>query len=198
MITCSKCGEEKAETEFYKRGRKSARFSFCIECFKISHKNSKIVARQTPGQPAEGIVIEYLKNMGIYAAPGKCSEWRWIDVVAWGCVLIEVKSSTLRPDNTYTFNFTPTQRIKGIQADLVVLLPIEEFENTFHVFRSNDPIFYKRDGTLRQAVDYKLFPKFYREGYETLTLEKMSKAKDDWGLIEEIRQRKIAKRFPNQ
>lgn len=195
MITCSKCGEEKPETDFYKRGRGSARFTFCIECFKTDQKKNKIVARQIPGQSAEYTVIEHLKSMGIYAAPGKCSEWRWVDVVAWGCVRIEVKSSTLYPDNTYVFTFTPRQRQRGIQSDLVVLLPIGDTETTFHVFKSNDPIFYKKDGTLRQSVEYQIFPKFYRKGYGTLTSEKMSDAKDNWGLIEDIRQRMIINRF---
>ncbi len=195
MITCSKCGEEKPEIDFYKRSKGMARFTFCVECFKTAQRKNKIIAREIPGQSAEHTVIEYLKSIGIYAAPGKCSEWRWVDVIAWGCVRIEVKSSTLYSDNTYVFSFTPNQQQRGIQSDLVVLVPIGEQETTFHIFKSDDLIFYKKDGTRRKSVEYQIFPKFYRKGYGTLTTERMSDAKDDWGLIEDIRQRMITNHF---
>ena len=112
--------------------------------------------------------IDILRSVGIYATSGKSSEWIHQDVVAWGRVRIEAKRSTLRGGRQYKFGFETQQRAGKIESHLVVLICDNGDQQTFHVFRSTDPVFYRKprkqglrqsDGGLKTAVCYEIAPK---------------------------------------
>jgi hypothetical protein len=53
-------------------------------------------------------VIDKLRSEGIYGVAGSASQYRWADVVVWGCIPIEVKTMNLEKGGS--FLFTPRQR----------------------------------------------------------------------------------------
>jgi hypothetical protein len=120
-IICSLCQQPKAVSEFYTRsGMPHLRYAWCIDCHKLKAKQQKKMPRHLSSVESETKLIEYLWCCGIPALPGKAIGHEYADVVAWGCVMIEVKSA--RPiDGTYHFNFTPLQQAKGLRGHVLVL-----------------------------------------------------------------------------
>src|SRR5262245_36882243 len=98
---CNKCGEEKPLEEFYtRRNTGDGYMNWCKECHKsVTYANTRHPKDKAVEMGATD-VIRKLQNLGIYAAPGKASVYQHVDVVAWGCVRIEVKSSHLRANKS--------------------------------------------------------------------------------------------------
>jgi len=106
-----------------------------------------------------------------------------VDVIAWGCVGIEVKRAVFRMPAGYTWTFSPQQK-QALQADVIALIADEDI----YLFPANHPVFY-RDGQRKDAVCY-LPEKMrkYRVSLRTgLTDSEMSKALNAWHLIEVYR-----------
>lgn len=188
---CVACKQPKDLSEYYPRGTSGYLCSECKDCMKARSKRQVSVDRKISVVPSEGDVITQLHVNGVPALPGKALHQQWADVIAWGCVLIEVKSSSLN-DRQFTFAFTASQRNGKLRGDLIVLVCRYEDKNTFHVFPSNHPMFYGKNGKLKTSVNWT--PDRNKQGKPSvLTDEMMVDAENRWQMVEDYRQRIAAR-----
>lgn len=150
---CNACGVEKPFSEFYARLEyrdpsnpptlPGHTISHCVSCMK-DHSSERL-HRTVPRTVTEQLAIQYLSSWGIYAAPGKSVYAADVDVVAWGCVWIEVKYALLKKGK-FTFSTTPKQQKKGFRGHIVML--ICDWGNnvrTYHLFDVDHAVFYIED-----------------------------------------------------
>lgn len=191
---CRVCKIEKPIDEFYEHnGRHENK---CKVCKRAKKKQYTAHDKRYSPNYGENLVIEKLKSMGIYAAPGKSSEWKHIDVVVWGCVKIEVKMANAKPNGSYQFSFA-SQSVRGLKSDLIVLIPLNEQGGTFHIFYPDHPAFFRTDNNIefarsatgrKNAVHFNPDRSCVKSTFgETLSPEVMAEHQNLWGLIEECR-----------
>lgn len=132
-------------------------------------------------------LIKRLASEGIYAEPGRLTQWKYIDVVAWGCVCIETKYANQKI--TGEFRWRIASRQSAIRGHLIILVCIHENgERTHHIFSAQHPVFYDNDGALKRGLVYKPDRQYDRSRYGlSMTSEIMDEHKDTWYLIEETR-----------
>lgn len=184
---CRSCGIEKPVNDFYVVSGTERYYDSCKECYKTRQRKAKYSPKTRAGHDGERLVINQLRSMGIYAAPGKSSEYRYVDVVAWGCVRIEVKYSSLA-GREYHWRFSNKQSKEGFRADIVVLVTADNQDNNFYVFLAEDQIFRRPDGKMKQGIEYTLNARVYPARFgESLTKELLAQHKDAWHLIEQQR-----------
>lgn len=183
---CSKCGEIKPLSEFYLRKRKGdpTPYTYCKSCKHLMTQRIQLSVKGTNNRlttvESQLRVIDRLKQFGIFAASGKASEYKWTDVVAWGCIPIEVKTATLDVNGQYVFSFTHSQVEKGTQSLFIVLVMLPpDAPPSFHVFPSDHPVFYA-NGKLKWRVPYTPGPK----SRSYLSNNLMGYYRDAWGQIE--------------
>lgn len=180
---CNFCKQDKPMSEFYDRQTR------CKACMAIVNKQRgkqrTVTALLNSVFGSEGQVIQELRARGIPAYPGKSVSYANVDVVAWGSVGLEVKSSK-DYGGYYQWGFTKQQNGR-LQADLIVLVmntPTVEF----FVFPANHPVFFI-NGKRKTAVSYQpdtRSPK-HHDRY-VMSAHDMAEAKDRWSLIEEAKQ----------
>lgn len=198
---CTKCKTPKPLTSFYMRSgftdpdEPGHRLSECIDCMRQRNYDEPCVHPTEPRAPTEVLVIDYLKAHGVSCLPGKAVHAAHVDVVAWGCVNIEVKYARYEPQYGsklgFKFTITPKQRERGFLAHVVVLVCDYGLPGlSFHLFPSKFIAFYK-EGRLKKGFDYipgrdkpekQLYP-----GIEVLTDLDMDTARDRLELIERAR-----------
>ncbi len=191
MKQCSVCGNLKSITEFSKRSHRNTVHTSCKECRRKKSKQYGHKHKTVEGNDGEKLVKAELLKHGIYAAPGKCSEFKNQDLVAWGCVRIEVKTSQLhsRKQNSDSYQFDlGDDKTKFNRTDIVVLVCMDTI--SFHVFESNHPTFY-HGGVLKKSVMYIPEPKHVKYPDRVLTKDMMENAQNKWEIIEEYRQKYI-------
>lgn len=187
-------GPELPATEEYFYVHKGAadRFQpYCKECWKAEGRRYRSRVgnkKDSPTNYGEGLVIAELKKHGIYAEKGAGGHHKYVDVVAWGCVRIEVKSS--RMSDRGRFEFTIGRRANAFHSHALIVLVCMYPDNTttFHVFRPEHPVFYRR-GQLKRGVMFIPDAK-NRKGRRyglPLTDELMAEHQDRWDMIEECR-----------
>jgi hypothetical protein len=143
-VVCDRCHVPKPRSEFYTRsGAPHLIHQGCKECRRAAERAKTATPRNnhTTFTPSEAWVIERLKSQGIPALPGKALHYVDADVVALGCVLIEVKSSLPKAFG-FQFMFTPKQYLERIRGELIVLVCNYGDRQTFHVFSADAPFFY--------------------------------------------------------
>ena len=138
--------------EFYRHTNNKYYNSYCKECCKENSRTQKRPPKKQSGEQTEQTAIKKLRSLGIYAVSGKASEFTHVDVVAWGCVRIEVKAADKKDDGTWNFAFS-SQRNKGIKADFVLLMQRDKDQIAYHLFPVGHPIFFK-NGKVKAAVQY--------------------------------------------
>lgn len=181
-------------TEFYGQWGRLARQ--CKECTKAYQKTRPRYGRKSERitwRDAEREVAEYLQVKGIYAVSGIASEWTWVDVVAWGCVRIEVKTANFN-GRSFQFHIASTKRKNWSKNDLLVLVCKSKHETTYHVFPKSFAIFRNADGTPKDSISYFPDPAFRHHTRPTLTREIMDDHRDRWELVEDIRRVWMAER----
>lgn len=184
---CKNCGEEKELSDFYffKRVNGNVPYDLCKTCYKLYTKKNlqkNPESKKTYNQD-EQQAIDVLRQNGIYATSGKASEFKWVDIAAWGCVRVEVKTSRLHTSGTYRFTFSAIQRMNRLLADVILLVFISDNEERdYYVFRADDPVFFS-DGQLRQVMTYR--PDNQRT--QVLSSELLEAHKDKWSFIEDVR-----------
>lgn len=186
LRTCRRCGRAQPLAEFYKRRSASDGYeNYCKSCKREKWGDRRSFPKGKASNLGEKQVISRLKNYGIYAAPGKASVWKWADVVAWGCVRIEVKTSAPHDGR---FLFGNRSRVHKLEDNhLVVLVCRYPDTPSYHVFRADDPVFF-RDGEAKQGFQYNPDSSYIPDDPRGwLTREIMSAAKDRWILINDIR-----------
>lgn len=193
---CIACGEEKPHSEFYTRlnPRSTALQKTCKACWttqinstaKKNNRSTLIHFRSLSRSDTENAVITKLRTHGIWATSGKASGFKYVDVVAWGAVRIEVKSASLNAAECFDFRFSAKQVRAGVNADFIVLICMDGGSGTFHVFPANHPAFYNSKGLISR-VRYNPDRKAGFEREHILTLEMLLEYQDAWHLIEEKR-----------
>jgi hypothetical protein len=198
---CSHCEVEKSTSEFYPRPQQPHLFnSWCKACMKEKSRTTKKLKNGQSSVPSEQRVLDVMKSIGIWATPGReVKGFPFVDLVAWGCVGIEIKSCKVNKYSVSSFNFTPSQQDVGIRGDLVVL--VREFDgyDKYHIFPSNHDIFY-RSGGLKGVITHdpnakhrNTFTRYLKRAYVTaLTSELLAEYEDAWLLIEAVRLQKSA------
>lgn len=195
---CAKCEIRKPLEEFYVRsGYGTAEHpaiipghyvSECKECMKARSKAAIKFSRAIPIVPGEIDAIAYLKAHRISAAPGKLFGHAWTDVIALGCIGIEVKHAKLesaRGKDKFTFVTTPSQQKKGFSGELVMLVCEYPTKLTHHLFYATDPVFYMKD---RLKVGFTFTPGMYsalKHGNNRVVMTQgmMNEARDKIDLI---------------
>lgn len=193
---CCGCKLDKPLTEFYTRSgvhnptEPGHYVSECKVCMKRRSKHSTL----NPYEPrvlTEQLAIEKLLDIGIFALPGKAIAAADVDVVAWGCVWIEVKYARLefqRGVKKFKFNTTPKQQQRGFLADLVMLIcDYGEDDLTYHLFEANHPVFYMDEGS-RVKSGFTFTPdameaKKHGDNRVVMTQPMMDEAQDRWDMI---------------
>lgn len=185
---CGDCGKRKPVEEFYARsGAPHLRVSYCIDCYKARNKTAKTTPKHISTVKSERQLIEHLATFGIPALPGKALSHTYADVIAWGCVLLEVKASSMIAGR-FNFHFTPIQQTVGLRGQLLVLVCEYDDHQTFHCFDAKDPRFYTERGTIKTGITYT--PNRSNAGKPAVfTEDGMATAEDRWELIEDERQR---------
>lgn len=179
-------------TEFYKqRGARDGLSPVCKECKKKEsalYTKKRGQKRGKAGHPSEKLVIDRLRSFGVYAVPGKSSEWHWIDVVAWGCVRIEVKAASVNARGVFTFNMGKKRGKEKDRSDLVVLVMLYDEDPRFFVLESAHPVFYHPDGRPKLGVGHATNGGTPKNGHGVvLNAELLSASEDRWELVEERR-----------
>lgn len=181
--------------QFYKLNRGKRIDTYCKVCRKsVNAENETRYTRtkKTTSEYSDSIAIDKLNSLGIYTTPGKASMFDWVDAVAWGCVRIEVKLARLGQEGRYVFSFS-SQKDIGIQADLVMLIPVNGDKMTFHLFPADHPVFYTLTGLskgLKDSLEY--IPNAHHRtrvhsNKIILTKSLMDEYENAWHLIEQKR-----------
>jgi hypothetical protein len=185
---CPKCDKVKPLSEFYpSKQNKDGRLTYC----KTHHKEICAIYKVRGSVPHfnEAEVKRLLNNQGIYTIFGKNdNQSKWVDLVSWGCVHIEVKSSKYRRNG---YSWATGNTIDKIRGHVVVLCGVN---SDYYVFPSSHPIFYDNEGLLKDRIIYRydrdLKTARNRSG-KALSDEDMLPYLNRWELIEDIR-RKIS------
>ncbi len=158
---CKRCHLEKPWVMFYVRSsvKKQDRalvypgdtLSECKNCMKQRSKmysTSNRAKREARAYPDRLAIAELMRN-GIHALPGKAISASHVDVVAWGCVWIEVKWARLATHSgkrKFHFVCTAAQQEHGFRAHVVMLIcEYDADQYTYHVFNVEHPVFYIHD-----------------------------------------------------
>lgn len=183
-------------TEFYTRvGSADGYYTMCKVCFRAISKQHPPKPKGVASYDSEQRVIDKLRSVGIFASPGKQGIWEHTDVLAWGCIRVEVKTAKCKNERfVFPLGHKSIERFKA--HDVVVLVCLHEGqEPSYHVFLSNDAIFYKK-GELKNGVTYQpAHKRTMDKGWDTLTTEIMNAHENRWDLIETVRLDMIAVRF---
>lgn len=184
LKVCRDCKEKKPLTDFYRQDNTSdGHTPRCKTCHNQEMtKYAKKDARTKAGHWAEELVVDRLTSMGVFAVPGKRTTMKWVDVVAWGCVTIEVKSSKIGSFG-YRFDMSSQFRRNKI-SDIVVFVP--EDTKTCHLFLGTDPVLYRPDGSIKKNVIHNIRGVNHIDN--PLTHEMLQMALNNWRLIEDRRQ----------
>lgn len=193
--TCIACKQTLPLSDFYKSDDSiDGASSNCKACtIKKGRARGKKFDRSKPTVPGEVIAIDYLRSRGVYAAPGKSSEWKRVDVVAWGCVRLEVKyASSKNRRNNFVFHFSAKQVQPDWKADVILFICDTASGQRFFFFDANDPILFC-NGKRRKNICYVMeaTSRKHRAGRQSLTDEIMAEHEDRYDLIETARNRII-------
>lgn len=191
---CCGCKLDKPLSEFYIRSgttdptEPGHYVSECKSCMKVRSKNNGTLNPYEPRVLTEQLAIARLLDVGIFALPGKAIAASDVDVVAWGCVWIEVKYARYqfeRGVRKFKFNTTPKQQQRGFLADLVMLICDYGDDLTYHLFEANHPVFYMGD---RVKSGFTFTPgaleaKKHGDNRVVMTQPLMDEAQDRWDKI---------------
>ena len=190
---CRACKEPLPLSDFYKRKNSDSYVSECKACMKLRSKNQSNTGKDylVPRATTEITAIDYLKSKGIPAVPGKALHHSHVDVVAFGCVEIEVKYASLkfqRSIEKFCFSASPSQQENGFRAQVVML--ICDYKNgmmSYHFFDAKHPVFYMKG---RMKTGFTFTPGMYeakKHGSNRLVMVQgmMDEAQDNVALIYE-------------
>jgi hypothetical protein len=153
-------------------------------CKACAKKRARTYDNKPKGRPNEILLVNHLLKHNVFADVGaKFKIYKLADVVAWGCVTIEMKYSWSEIEK-HKFQFTPRQlKLNGAGVDVICLTTDGMGEMEYHFFDAKDPFFYA-GGKLKHSVSYQPYAKWRVEGKEVLTPDMMDKARNDTSVIE--------------
>jgi hypothetical protein len=189
---CRSCQQEYPATSehFYKLNN-----SFhldCKSCYKLRRKDYR--SKQEPVHTGEIVAINRLLAEGIFATSGKSSVWgKYIDVVCWGCVKVEVKHSVESKRGSWTWILTSTNNPDTPSPDFILLIgQHKDGTHSYFFFPVNHPVFFK-DGRRKTGITYMAESKQRnnRHDYLVLTPQIMRDYQNAFHQIETLRLDKI-------
>jgi len=194
--SCTRCEKEKPLTEFYRRSGVNTIETYadviseCIDCMKERAKTQTRLPKTTPRVTSEIFAIEYLQSKGIPAVPGKAVSAADVDVVAFGCVWIDVKYDKEhwhRNDMVFFFSNTNKQIRDGYKGHIVMLIcDHDDGTRTHHFFRPNHPVFYFKDGRRKTAFNHvkgRTKARKHWQNRTVMTQQMMDAAQDDVAMV---------------
>lgn len=191
--TCSVCGADKPLSDYYIWASNKKPMPHCKKCHTTKSNSHAPIPADRCGVAHQNEFIDILRSRGIYASPGKSSEYAHADVVAWGCVRIEVKhgeSIDKYSPHTWKFRFTEKQANGGMVADLIALMCPNGIGKgyTCYLISPDCPELY-RDGKFKPVVTINIgtHRKPARDGKGSLTLDLLNAHRENWQVIEQIR-----------
>lgn len=178
---CRNCHERKPEDDFYIYSSSQKRMPICKKCHLIKCNQRKPRPKHISGNDSEFRAIQHMRKLGIYAAPGKSSEHHFLDVIAWGCVRVEVKPVTRMFDrqDVWRISFSRNQCEKGLVADVIVVMIPAQSDYHYYVLPANHAFFRDTNGKLipEMLINRRVLPGSV-----------LHQHRDNWQLIEKIRQ----------
>jgi hypothetical protein len=201
---CAKCERDRPFSEFYARAgyrtpenpptEAGHTVSECKACMKLRSQSTNHLSVQTPRTPTEIFALQYLRQQRIFACTGKAASYPHVDVVAWGCVRIEVKYAKLQAlgkQMGYRFVATPQQSKHGFRAEVVMLICEDEQGRAHHLFDAIHPVFYMGERVKAgfEVVVGKQEAIKHADNRVVMLQEMMDEARDAVHLIEEHRLR---------
>lgn len=176
---CNTCRQEKPLTEFYDYQTRCKSCMYTVNKERRKSNSPKEKLNSIFG--SEALVIQELRSRKIPAYPGKAVSFALVDVVAWGCVGIEVKSSQFHVDS-YQWGFSSKQ-LTALQSDVIALVTLDDTPE-FYLFPANHPVFFI-NGKRKHAVSYQPEP-YIRRHHDryVMTDADMREARDRWSLVE--------------
>lgn len=165
---CARCGQTKPFDAFYIRSGYGTApcpaiqpghfLTECKACMKVRAKEQTRLPLWESKVPSEHIAIEYLMSLGIPAMVGKSSGTADVDLVAWGCVWIEVKLARIAArgnTQSFVFDLTKKQIERGFLAHVVHLICAwGDDVYTHHFVKPNAQWWYHQDNSRKSAVTY--------------------------------------------
>lgn len=194
---CCRCQCTKPVSEFYQR-RGGTPTSWCKPCMKEAAKDQQKKPRLNAWESrvhSENVALAKLTSMGIWAQPGKSCSAAHVDVVARGCVYIEVKYARLS-FGTFTFTTTTSQVGDGLRADLVMLVCDYEDDRgrTYHLLPADHDVFYMHphdpaQRRLKTGIVYQPGQTKHKHAGNRVLLDDalMQSARDQWHLVDDVR-----------
>lgn len=201
---CRMCGETKPISEFYTNThRPDGYLNVCKPCHRIRSAEAAKRRQERNRQPlassgelAEVMVVQELAKYGIPSqrSTRHTANAIYTDVLAWGCVRIEVKSSSLSIKDgryAYKFSFHPDVSVGENNANLIALIMLDVSE--FYVFPFNHPVFicvsnkYGRAGQRKAELSYRVGARPITSPETYLTEQLLNNFKGRWDLVEDYR-----------
>lgn len=182
---CPDCKQMLSVDQFHKHGKYlQPRCKACTKKRVASRKAAGLIITDPQHSliASEQDVIAQLNKRGIPAQPAKALAHSFGDIIAWGCVPIEVKSASYI-DGEFSWGFSPRQRKGGIRGMFVVLVCYKDGEEPrYHIFDAKHPWFYN-NGKLKAGIGYK--PVRANGGRKRgISDQEFENSRDAWHLIE--------------
>jgi hypothetical protein len=190
--------EKDLHGDFYANSTAVGRDSTCKDCRK-KQKYERTQANK--GNPRkhnrhEQDFITACHERGIFAIQASEVNYKFCDVVAWGCVRIEVKYPDIINDgNMYQWRFTRNQARKRLPTDIIVLVTEHLGETKYHFFNPLHPVFFNPDQTRKIGLSYTVEREkdYHTEYGVVMTHDTLNMHKDAWQTIENVRLEKAKK-----
>lgn len=187
---CTHCHIEKPATleYFYSHPHNSIGLeSWCKDCKKARSKATpyKVSSDPKPRDKGEALALSVFLNAGIPALLGKNVEgMKWVDVVLWGCLKVEVKYSQ-KPVN-WQWVMNSTNNPKTAFPDVVLLIGKHAKTQLHHYFllAPNHPMFINEDGSRKRSVGYSYLNRIGKKGF---AIDPLLQHENNFALIEQKR-----------
>lgn len=158
--TCTKCQVSKPATlDYFYKGRTNGDrlTSWCKDCMKALSKTQTYTPKSLKvPNVGEAKAIAYLRGHGIPASGGKHIDTvTWLDVLAWGCVRIEVKYSKTNKQGLWSWMMYSVndKEITGTLPHLILFIgeDVRTDEAKFYFFDANHPILFNEETGKRKV-----------------------------------------------
>lgn len=137
---------------------------------------------------SEPEVQKRMRGYGIPTELGKNTSFHYVDLVAWGGVILDVKESHQDKSGRFKFRLRSNRKNLFIRCHLYVFVCRYITHTTYHVFPNDHEVFYRTDGEMKRAVSfhpYKTGHAARADDYgKSLTRGLMDLHKDAWYYVE--------------
>lgn len=133
-----------------------------------------------------------LRRHMIYAVPGRWSEWKYTDVVAFGCVTIETKISTLKShagNDTFHWRIASKNHDSGMRGQIMMLMCDYGNKVDVALFPADHEVFYTHEGELKKGMSWRPNAKttWHTNRYGVgMTDEIWQKHRGNWKLVWQV------------